>query len=410
MPTLHRYIARLYLTNILILMVVLCGFIVTVDVFINLGRFSRAAAATAQAAEQGGLLHQILLTVVGVVRLWAPRLLQLFSYLNGVILVVAAGFTCAQLVRHRELVAVLASGVSLHRIARPFLLVALAMTLVQALDQEFLVPKVAPLLARDAGDSFKDEVDPFRLRMTPDAEGRLFYAARFENETGTLLSPVIWERARAGESAGEGSLTGESATQGREVVRVVTADRATWDGRGWALENGKAWPPAAFALSSREQSASGGAGGTDGDAGPSGARATTIERVDSQLDPLTIRVRALSAYGESLSIAQLTQVASSGALPTPARERVDRLRWGRVAGWVGNLVTLFAVLPLFLLRNPASMVLASMKATPLLAAGLAASAAGAGLALPGLPVWLGAFVPCLLLVPVAIAMFTGMRT
>lgn len=398
MPTLHRYIARLYLTNILILMVVLFGFIVTVDVFINLGRFTRAAAATAQAAEQGGLLHQILLTAVGVVRLWAPRLLQLFSYLNGVILVVAAGFTCAQLVRHRELVAVLASGVSLHRIARPFLLVALGMTAVQALDQELLVPKVAPLLARDAGDSFKDEVDPFRLRMTPDAEGRLFHAARFENETGALVGPVIWERSAA---PGPGGEAGEAPA--REVTRVITADRATWDGRGWALENGRAWPPAAFASPTRGRDAG-------ADAGSPALRSEPLERIDSQLDPMTIRVRALSAYGESLSLTQLGQVAASGALPEPARERVDRLRWGRVAGWLGNLVTLFAVLPLFLLRNPASMVSASLKAVPLVAAGLAASAAGAGVALPGLPIWLGAFVPCLLLVPVAIALFTGMRT
>jgi hypothetical protein len=33
-----------------------------------------------------------------------------------------------------------------------------------------------------------------------------------------------------------------------------------------------------------------------------------------------------------------------------------------------------------------------------------------GLALPGLTIWLGAFVPCLLLVPVAIGLFKGIRT
>lgn len=390
MPTLNRYIARLYVTNIVILMVVLFGFIVTVDVFINLGRFYRAASDTASANQaDAGTLHQLLLTVVGVVRLWTPRLLQLFAYLNGVILVVAAGFTCAQLMRHRELVAVLASGVSLHRIARPFLAVALGMTALQALDQEFLVPRVSPLLARDAGDSFKDDVDPFRIRLTPDAEGRLFYAQRFEGDSDTLVNTVIWERPKA---------------QGGRVSRVVTAEAATWDGHGWKLSGGKAWTPGAFATSGKAE----GAAAPDETARVE--RAEVIERVDSTLDPTTIRVRALSAFGETLSIGQLTQVARSGALPTPALERVDRLRWGRVAGWLGNLVTLFAVLPLFLLRTPGSMVGASLKAAPLLAAGLAASAAGAGLALPGLPIWLGAFVPCLLLVPVAIALFTGMRT
>lgn len=400
MPTLNRYIARLYLTNIVILMVVLFGFIVTVDVFINLGRFYRAASDTASANQaDAGTLHQILLTVVGVVRLWTPRLLQLFAYLNGVILVVAAGFTCAQLMRHRELVAVLASGVSLHRVARPFLAVAVFMTVLQALDQEFLVPRVSPLLARDAGDSFKDDVDPFRIRLTPDAEGRLFYAQRFEGDSDTLVNAVIWERPKAG---------------GGRVARVITADAAAWDGKGWSLTGGKAWTPAAFAT--RGGDGPGEAPGEPADASVPGAGtgtdngSTPMERIDSTLDPTTIKVRALSAFGETLSIRQLSQVARSGALPTPALERIDRLRWGRAAGWLGNVVTLFAVLPLFLLRTPGSMVGASLKAAPLLAAGLAASAAGAGLALPGLPIWLGAFVPCLLLVPVAIALFTGMRT
>jgi lipopolysaccharide export LptBFGC system permease protein LptF len=392
-PTLNRYIARLYLTNIIILMIVLFGFIVTVDVFINLGRFYRAASTTAEAAQSDpGTLHQILLTVVGVVRLWAPRVLQLFAYLNGVILVIAAGFTCAQLMRHRELVAVLASGVSLHRVARPFLVVALGMTIVQAIDQEFLVPRVSPLLARDAGDSFKDDVDPFRVRLTPDAEGRLFYAARFEGDSDTLVNPVIWERDQS---------TGH-------VTQVITADSAAWDTHGWLLTNGKAWSPAAFATGTGEPTTNPDPAAPEASTAPT--RSTPIARINSTLDPTTIKVRALSAFGETLSLQQLTQVARSGALPKPALERIDRLRWGRAAGWLGNLVTLFAVLPLFLLRTPGSMVGASLKAAPLLGAGLAASAAGAGLALPGLPIWLGAFVPCLLLVPVAIALFTGIRT
>lgn len=368
MPTLNRYIARMYLTNILVLSLVLFGFIVTVDVFVNLGRFYRAAASTADAARSDpGTLHNVLLTLVGVLRLWAPRLLQLFAYLNGAILVAAAGFTCAQLVRHRELVAVLAGGVSLHRVARPFVAVAIGMTGLQALDQELLVPAVAPLLARDAGDAFKDDVDPFRVRMTPDAEGRLFHAERFDTDEGRLVAPTIWERDDSG-----------------KVRRLIAAESASWDGRGWVLAKGQAWNL--------------------------GAQRETIERLDSSLDPTTIKVRTLSSFGEALSIRQLTQVAQSGALPQPARERLDRLRWGRAAGWLGNVVTLLAVLPLFLLRTPGSMVAASLKAAPLMAGGLVASAAGAGLALPGLPVWLGAFVPCLLLVPVAIALFTGMRT
>lgn len=379
MPTLNRYIARLYLTNILILMVVLFGFIITVDVFINLGRFYRAAASTVEdASRDAGTFHQIVLTAVGVVRLWAPRLLQLFAVLNGVILVVAMGFTCSQLMRHREFVALLASGVSLQRVARPFVLVAVGMTALQAVDQELIVPAVAPLLVRDAGDSFKDDVDPFRVRLAPDGQGRIFYASSFESDAGVLQGPVVWERDASG-----------------RVQRVVSASSARWDGTGWVLAQGRAWTPGAFA------SGPSASGGVEGE---------VVERIDSSLNPTTIKVRTLSAFGEALSSRQLVQVASSGALPELARERLERLRWGRLASWLGNIVTLLAVIPLFLLRVPVPMIIPTLKAAPIMAAGLAASAAGAGLALPGLPVWLGAFVPCLLLVPVSIALFTGVRT
>lgn len=375
MPTFNRYIARLYLTNIVILMIVLFGFIVTVDVFINLGRFYRAAGAATPESAQVGTLHQVLLTLVGVVRLWAPRLLQLFAYLNGVILVLAMGFTCAQLVRHREFVALLAGGVSLHRVARPFVVVAVGMTALQAVDQELLVPRVAPLLVRDAGDSFKDSVDPYRLRLTPDAEGRLFYAARFEHDPARLERPVIWERDEAG-----------------RVKRVISADSASWDGRGWSLIGGRAWSPGASSDK------------------PGADPTRPVDRVDSGLDPTTLRVRTIAAFGEALSLPQLAQAGASGALPEAARERLERLRWGRLAGWVGNIVTLLAAMPFFLLRVPGPMVGASLKASPIIAAGLVAGAAGAGLALPGIPVWLGVFVPCLLLLPVSIALFTGIRT
>ena len=78
--------------------------------------------------------------------MWGPRLLQLFNYMLGVAMVVGMGFTFAGMVRRRELVASIASGLSLQRMSRPVLLVALALTGLQALNYEFLMPRVAHLL------------------------------------------------------------------------------------------------------------------------------------------------------------------------------------------------------------------------------------------------------------------------
>ena len=172
----ERSVARLFGMNALLLLGVLFAFIVTVDVIINLDRFADSAAKAFPAPDgqkaQG--IRLVIGTIIGVWDIWGPRLLQLFGAVNGVVLVAAMGFTCTQLVRHRELVALLSSGVALHTLARPLLLITALFIGAQALTQELLVPAVAPLLTRDAGDSGKRDVRAFAVRLAPDDRGRLF--------------------------------------------------------------------------------------------------------------------------------------------------------------------------------------------------------------------------------------------
>ncbi len=374
MKLIDRYIARLYLINVLTLLLILGGFIVTVDVFVNLSRFTNAAAeAFGGEGEEATGLRLVFGTVLGVANIWGPRLLQLFNYLIGVVLVAGMGFTCTQLVRHRELVAMLAGGVSLHRIARPFAVVALMFIALQAVNQEVLVPSVAHLLTRDAGDVGRRDVAAFPVRLVPDDEGRLFHAEAFVNETQTLRGLHVFQRSDAG-----------------AVTRVIEADAATWDGRGWALEGGIARTPWA--------------------SGAGGSAPTPIDRLDSTLDPAGLKIRHLQGYARSLGFLQISRILEYTGLDERSRRDLERMRWGRLAGLAGNLVTLLAALPFFLVRLPQPMISASLKAAPVAAGGLVAAAAAPELALPGLPIWLGAFVPCLLLLPIAVALFSGLRT
>ena len=48
-----------------------------------------------------------------------PRVFQFYSYLMGIVSIGAMGFTLAQMHQHKELVAIMASGVSLFRVAVP---------------------------------------------------------------------------------------------------------------------------------------------------------------------------------------------------------------------------------------------------------------------------------------------------
>ncbi|MBL0927446.1 MAG: LptF/LptG family permease [Phycisphaerales bacterium] len=381
MPTLTRYIARLYVVNILTMLLILFSFVVAVDVVINLDRFSDAAVnrmAEGGVTAERGTVHHALLTANLILNLWGPRLLQLFSYLNGFVLVAAMGFTCAQLVHHREFGAMLAGGISLFRMLRPFVLVAVVFGAVQVLNQEVLVPRVAHLLTRTVDEAGRRDARSFPVRLAPDDENRLFYASSFDDAARTLTGLRVWERD----------------AQGR-TVRVVSADEARWDGSGWALINGRIEPMA-------------GGPGAPPDASPSGAR--PIDRLASTLDPARLKVRYLQGFGNNLSWQQIASLLGGGGLDDKARDRLERIGWGRLASLLSNLVTLVAALPFFVLRSPQPMLRPALKAAPIALAGLAAAAVAPVIVLPGLPVWLAVFVPCLLLAPLAIAIVTGMRT
>lgn len=382
MKTLTLYIARLYSINLLVILAVLFSFVVSVDVVINLSRFSEAAAEAieARAEAEGGKAGKAskaelsLETARVILMLWGPRLLQLFNYLIGVVLIAGMGFTCAQLVRHREFVAMLASGISLQRAARPFVLVAIGATVLQALNTEILVPKVAHLLVRDAGDAHKTELDSFRVRLAPDDRGRLFSAARFDDANKMLEGLRVWERDESG-----------------RVLRIVTAEKATWDGKGWALEKGVATLPVA----QRKQGE---------------AYTGAIDRLESTMDPVRLKVRYLQGFGQALSWRQISAMLEGGGLDEQSKDRLNRVRWAHVSGMVANVVTLFAALPLFLLRVPGPMLGASLKAAPVAMLGLVASAIASSATLPGLPVWLASFVPCLVLMPLAVFLYTSVKT
>lgn len=375
MTILSRYIARQYLVNVATLLVVLFSLIVAVDVVVNLDRFSRRAAEVG--GDSTGLaagFRHVMVTALLVVDLWGPRLVQLFAYMNGVVLIAAMGFTCAQLVRHRELVAMLASGVSLHRAGRPFLLVALVMVGAQAAVQEFAVPAVAHLLPRDAGDAGKRDLGEIRVPLAPDADNRLWQASTFDPAAGVLHDLNVWERDGAG-----------------RVTRVITAPLARWNSGSWVLQDGEARTPPATP-----------------DEAPKPPR--PIDRLTTSLDPDRIKVRHLQGFAQSLSLRAVADVLASGGVDARTRERLERTMWGRVSGWCCTVIALWGALSLFLVRSPRPMLGPALRAAPIALAGFAAGAAATSLSIPGLPAWFGAFVPCLALLSITVALATGIET
>lgn len=383
MTILDRYIARQYFLNTIALLVLLGSFVVAVDVSLNIDRFLRAAEKMDNGSDSS--IRKLLMTALLVMDLWWPKLLQLFAYMVGLALVGAMGFTFTQLVRHRETVAALAGGISLRRLARPVLIVAAIMMGLKFIDQEFILsnPNIAPLLARDHGDAGNREWSASAVPPTADGSRRVFMAREFVPQDGRLVDVNIWERDP------QGALT-----------RHLVAAEANWSEGAWLLERARDMP-VGLSPSGSETAAANLA---------DGRIITTQVKVLTDLDPAAMLLRRDSRVLESLSWMQISAMLKSPKLDPTMRDKLVRVKWGRISIAISTMLSLLITMPFFLVREPRNMLVQSLKCAPVGIVAMLGSVFGASAPIPGLPVVLAVFLPVLVLIPITIASWSSVRT
>jgi lipopolysaccharide export LptBFGC system permease protein LptF len=380
---LDRYIARQYLINCVILLAVLCAMVVMVDLFLNLDRYSNKlvelqAMANGVPEEEMHLGPlEMTLGVTGLVAdFWGPQLLRLISYLLGTVLVAGMGFTFSQMARKRELTAVLASGVSLPRLALPVVIVASIACCAQLVSQEVLVPRYKHLIARGHGEIGERNLEAFRVPSTPDGQGRLISARRFDDRHSELIDLLVIERGENG-----------------VMQAVLQADAAVWDGAGWVLTGGIRQPVPL-------------PGG-----GVSDARPESVGRLVTDLDPDALLIRKHQALRSMLSWEEISRIITrGGSVDESIRVQLDRYRWGRLAMLVNNVLQLLILIPFFLVREPRNMAAQAVKSVPVgMVAGLIAMM-GVMVDLQPIPAAFGVWVSSLVLAPIALGSWTLVRT
>ncbi len=387
MSILDRSIAKHFIANAVMLLVILCCFVVTIDVSVNADRYLKNASKLAtENGKEASSIRTGLVTVFLVADLWWPRLIQLTTYLLGLVMAGAMGFTCSQMVRHREMVAILASGQPLSRIARPILVSAAVLSLAQLGVQEFVLPRIAPLLTRDTGDAGGRTISATSVPLMADGRGNVLMAASFdaggEHGAGVMTQLIVWA-------------VGESGIKDRRI----TADRAIWrPGAGatvgaWELEHG--------VVEDRSSDES--------------SRTTRVDRFETDLTPTAITVRRYAGYSQCLAWGQLLRLeeATRESRGVDARRqlaRLERLRWARIATIVTTLLALSITMPFFITREPKNMVLQSLKCAPVAILSLMGGALGSAAEIPGVPAALGVFIPAMILMPISIATITSIKT
>lgn len=314
MGTLDRYLLRSLLFDYLVALGVMLSLYVVLDLFVNMDEFTE---------QKFGLAR----TLRNIASYYGPNLLLYHAELSGVIMLFACLATVARARRQNEMTAMLASGVSLYRVAAPVMAFGIAATTLLAVNTELLIPRVAHLLARD-----RDDVDgkhAYEVLFLRDRERALVSAGRFHPGTRDLERLLVLCRDEHG-----------------VVVRTVEADRATWEavspipGAGrWRLQRGlervrTAVPASALGPQTNES-------------------VQPLDVYESDLSPEVIQLRQTEGWVRFLSVAQLDELLRS---QPPDRAAIVQTKHNRIAGPIVAMVMLLLGLPFFLDRSPANLL------------------------------------------------------
>jgi len=312
--TLDRYILRSLLVNYLISLAIMLSLYVALDMFVNMDEFT----------EHGYRMSTVLLNIADY---YWPNLLLFFAQLSGVITLFACLSVIARMRKLNEMTAMLASGVSLFRLARPVLLFGLAMTGLLVIDTELLIPTIAHRLAREHDDV--DGKRAYEVLFLHDRDNNLLSAGQFLPTTSDLRRVLILTRDDTG-----------------QITRTIEADQAVWEpptserpvGR-WRLERGR--------MIARVVNPQGGFGPRED------KQITYPAYYESDLSPEAIQLRQAEGWVRFLSLARLRELAQAEAQD---RDAILRTRHARVAAPIVSIVLLLLGLPFFLDRSPASVL------------------------------------------------------
>lgn len=160
MKIIDRYLLRQFVHVWVICFLSLTGLYFVLDTFSHLDEFLKYAE------KQGNLLAV-------VAQLYCYRSIGFFERISGVMSLIAAMFTVTWIQRHNELVALMAAGVPRARVVKPVIAACIAIALATAAGRELVIPRLREELSRDSRDLSGQQARSFR--------------PQYDNQTSILL-------------------------------------------------------------------------------------------------------------------------------------------------------------------------------------------------------------------------------
>ncbi len=117
----------------------LVGLYVVIDAFSNLDEFEEVSDSTLHLFRNMGRYYLVKMSLI-------------YDQISGVITMMAAIFTVTWMQKNNELLAMLAAGISTHRVIRPVLISAIGISSLGVINQELIMPRYAEELQKPPDD------------------------------------------------------------------------------------------------------------------------------------------------------------------------------------------------------------------------------------------------------------------
>ena len=162
-------------------------------------------------------------TASQIMRYYTFKAVWIVDLVLPIAMLMATLFTVGTMARYLELTALFASGWSLMKVTRPLIFLSLMITATSLAWREYVLPEAN--LRRDHIWEVDIHGNPDRIRPTQQIsiigkDGRLYYARKFDPNTGILNYLQI------------------ISLDGANMTERIDATRAEWDGDHWTLIEG----------------------------------------------------------------------------------------------------------------------------------------------------------------------------
>lgn len=385
MRLLDRYIIRQFMLNYLLAFGVMVGMYVLLDLIINFDRFSKANLYNLGGNAPSSQVFFSLMGDIGEYYMY--QLLVIFQQLSPAIPSLAAGFTMVRMTRHHELTAMLASGVSLYRVALPIIVCAFGLSLLVIADQELLIPNFQDKLLRRHGDVAAQTTAPNKYEslyfLRDDGNNSLLMADAYDPATKTLTNVRIILRDEHGVPIG----------------RYVAAT-AHWDPTVPNESISGVWVlPNMLMIDDNPRTP------------PEKRHVETYHRkghVYTKLTPEQLELVFSKRAVEFLSTAQIRVLRDNS--PDLTKPALDKIMHARYSQPLMNLIMLLVGIPFLLTREPRALVGNMLMCTAVSAVVFVGTFVLLQMSGRVVPPMVGAWLPVIIFGPLALVMLDSIRT